>query len=64
MPKTKQSPSSTDGLGKTKYTSDMLKSDTHIIGSDFDPVKLIEDLIQGLRVAIKSQAGKSGGSDG
>ena len=61
MPKTKQSPSSNDGLGKTKHTGDMLKSDTHIIGSVFDPVKTIEGLIGYQRVLIKVQAGKSGG---
>ena len=32
--------------------------------SPFDPVKLIGDLIQHQRMAIKIQAGKSGGSDG
>jgi len=61
MAKAKQSPSFNDGLGKTKHTSDMLKSDTHIIGSVFDPVKIIGDLIQYQIVAIKIQAGKSGG---
>ena len=61
MVKAKQSPSSTDRLGKTKHTSDMLKLDTHIIGSVFDPVKLIGDLIGYHIVAIKVQAGKSGG---
>lgn len=61
MPKTKQSPSSNDGLGKTKHTSDMLKSDTNIIGSIFDPVKLIADLTQYQIVAIKIRAEKSGG---
>jgi len=42
MPKTKQSPSSNDGLGKTKHISDMLKSeDTLIIMDSLDPVELI-----------------------
>jgi len=42
MTKPKQNPSSNDGLGKTKHTSDMLKSeDTLIIMDSLDPVKLI-----------------------
>ena len=62
MPKTKQNPSSTDRLRKTKHTSNMLKlKDTHIIGSPFDPVKLIADLIGYQRVLIKIKPGKSGG---
>lgn len=61
MTKSKQSPSSNDRLGKTKHTSDMLKLDTHIIGSVFDPVKIIANLIQYQIVAIKVRAGKSGG---
>ena len=53
---------STGRLGKTKHISDMLKSeDTHIIGENSDPVKIIGDLIGYQRVAIKIQAGKSGG---
>ena len=64
MDKTKQSPSSTDRLGKTKHTNDMLKLDTHIIGSAFDPVKVIADLIGYQRVLIKIKVGKSGGNDG
>ena len=61
MIKTKQSSPDKGKLGK--HTSDMLKrnTDTHIIGSAFDPVKIIGDLIQYQRVAIKIQAGKSGG---
>ena len=42
MPKTKKNPPNKGRLGKTKHTSDMLKSeDTHIIGNFSDPVKLI-----------------------
>ena len=59
--KTKKSPPNKGRLGKTKHTSDMLKLDTHIIGNFFDPVKIIADLIQYQRVAIKLQVGKSGG---
>ena len=57
--KAKQSPPDKGKLGK--HTNDMLKLDTHIIGSAFDPVKLIGDLIQYQIVAIKIQAGKSEG---
>ena len=63
MTKTKQSPSSNDGLG-TERNSELLKLDTHIIGSVFDPVKIIGDLIGYQRVAIKSQSIKSGGKNG
>ena len=59
--KDKKSSPSEGKLGKTKHTSDMLKLDTHIISTLGDPVKVIADLIQYQRVAIKFQAGKSGG---
>jgi len=54
MIKTKQSLPSNGKFGKTKHTSDMLKSDTHIIGSIFDPVKIIGDLIQCQRLSVKA----------
>ena len=47
MPKTTQSPSSNDGLGKTKHTSDMIiDCAKSIIGNNLDPVKLIAAQIQ------------------
>lgn len=46
MNKARQSPSSNDGLGKTKHISDMLKLDAHIIADSHDPVKLIASQIQ------------------
>jgi len=54
MPKPKQSPSSNDGLGKTKHLSDMLQSeDTLIIMDSLDPVKLITAQIQYYRLVEK-----------
>lgn len=51
--KTKKNLPSTGRLGKTVLTSDMLKLDTHIIKSVFDPVKIIADLIQYQRISAQ-----------
>jgi len=62
MNKAKQSPSSNDGLGKTKHTSDMLKSeDTLIIMDSLDPVKLIVADIRYQMLVAKMYRQKSGG---
>ena len=53
MNKAKQSPSSNDGLGKTKHTSDMLLDSARIIVSSTDPVKLITAQIQYCRLVEK-----------
>ena len=53
MNKEKQSPSSTDRLGKTKHTSDMLLDSARIIVSSTDPVKLITAQIQYCRLIEK-----------
>ena len=53
MTKTKQSPSSNDGLGKTKHTSDMIIDSARIIVSSPDPVKLITAQIQYCRLVEK-----------
>ena len=45
MNKTKQSPSSNDGLG-TKRNSDMIIDSARIIANSLDPVKLITAHIQ------------------
>ena len=52
MPKTKQSPSSNDGLG-TKRNSDMIIDSARIIVSSTDPVKLITAQIQYCRLVEK-----------
>ena len=53
MNKNKQSPSSNDGLGKTKHTSDMLLDSARIIVSSTNPVKLITAQIQYCRLVEK-----------
>ena len=54
MTKTKQSPSSNDGLRKTKHISDMLQSeDTLIIMDSLDPVKLITAHIRNQMLVAK-----------
>ena len=52
MTKTKQSPSSNDGLG-TKRNSDMIIDSARIIVSSTDPVKLITAQIQYCRLVEK-----------
>ena len=53
MNKAKQSPSSTDRLGKTKHTSDMIIDSARIIVSSTNPVKLITAQIQYCRLVEK-----------
>ena len=54
MTKAKQSPSSNDGLGKTKLDSDKLIDAAKIIvGNTPDPVKLITAQIQYCRLVEK-----------
>jgi len=53
MTKAKQNPSSTDRLGKTKHTSDMLLDSARIIVSSTNPVKLIAAQIQYCRLVEK-----------
>ena len=53
MNKTRQSPSSNDGLGKTVLISDMLLDSARIIVSSTDPVKLITAQIQYCRIVEK-----------
>ena len=51
--KNEQSPSSTDRLGKTKHTSDMIIDCARIIVNSTDPVKLITAQIQYCRLVEK-----------
>ena len=58
---TKKNLPSNGRLGDLKKGELLVKTAKDIIGNSSDPVKLIGDLIQYQRVAIKFQVGKSGG---